>query len=92
MGNFLFSFFILIYLFIYLFILIGSDGPPLTSIFRIVAGCKKFFLQRFSCILTKFLEKCATKKVLQKHSAKVDLKVLGKSYGEIDEDLMKFVL
>ena len=35
---------------------------------------------------------CAPKKVLQKHSAKIDLKVLGKSCGEIDYDVMKFML
>ena len=35
---------------------------------------------------------CAPKKVFQKHSAKIDLKVLGKSCGEIDYDVMKFML
>ena len=35
---------------------------------------------------------CATKKVLQKQSAKIDLKVLGKSCDEIDDDVTKFIL
>ena len=35
---------------------------------------------------------CTTKKVLQKQSAKTDLKVPGKSYDEIDEDVIKFIL
>ena len=35
---------------------------------------------------------CATKKVLQKQSAKIDLKVPGKSCDEIDDDVMKFIL
>ena len=35
---------------------------------------------------------CAAKKVLQKQLAKIDLKVPGKSCGEIDDDVMKFIL
>ena len=35
---------------------------------------------------------CATKKVLQKQSAMIDLKVPGKSCDEIDDDVMKFIL
>ena len=35
---------------------------------------------------------CAPKKVLQKQSAKIDLKVHGKSSDEIDDDVMKFML
>ena len=35
---------------------------------------------------------CTTKKVLQKQSAKIDLKVPGKSSDEIDDDVMKFIL
>ena len=35
---------------------------------------------------------CATKKVLQKQSAKINLKVPGTSCGKIDDDGMKFIL
>ena len=35
---------------------------------------------------------CTTKKVLQKQSAKTNLKVLGKSCGKIDDNVMKFIL
>ena len=35
---------------------------------------------------------CAPKKVLQKQSVKIDLKVPGKSSDEIDDDVMKFML
>ena len=35
---------------------------------------------------------CAPKKVLQKQSVKIDLKVPGKSSDEIDNDVMKFML
>ena len=35
---------------------------------------------------------CATKKVLQKWLAKIDLKVPGKSSDDIDDDVMKFIL
>ena len=35
---------------------------------------------------------CATKKVLQKQSAKIDFKVPGKSCDEIDDDMMKFMI
>ena len=35
---------------------------------------------------------CATKKVLQKQSAKIDLKVSEKSFDGIDDDVMKFIL
>ena len=35
---------------------------------------------------------CATKKVLQKKSAKIDLKVPGKSCDKIDDNVMKFIL
>ena len=35
---------------------------------------------------------CAPKKVLQKQSAKTDLKVTRKSCDEIDDDVMKFIL
>ena len=34
---------------------------------------------------------CATKKVLQKQSAKIDLKVAGKSCDEIDDNVIKFI-
>ena len=73
-----------------------------TSIFRRVADCKKFFkgfpalskipnslkqvLQTYSEICN-FL--CATKKVLQKQSAKIDFKVPGKSCDEIDDDMIE---
>ena len=35
---------------------------------------------------------CATKKVLQEQSTKIDLKVPGKPCDEIDDDVMKLVL
>ena len=35
---------------------------------------------------------CTTKKVLQKQSAKINLKVPGKSCGKIDDNVMKFIL
>ena len=35
---------------------------------------------------------CARKKVLQKQSTKIDLKVPEKSYDEIDDNVMKFIL
>ena len=46
-------------------------------------------LQTYSemCILS-----CATKKVLQEQSTKIDLKVPGKPCDEIDDDVMKLVL
>ena len=47
-------------------------------------------------VLQTYSEICislfATKKVLQKQSAKIDLKVPGKSCDEIDDDVMKFIL
>ena len=35
---------------------------------------------------------CTTKKLLQKQLARIDLKVPGKSYDVIDDDVMKFIL
>ena len=35
---------------------------------------------------------CATKKVLQKQSAKIDLKVPGKFCDETDDDVMEFIV
>ena len=35
---------------------------------------------------------CAAKKVLQKQSAKIYLKVPGKSCDEVDDNVMKFIL
>ena len=66
-----------------------------TSIFRRVADCQK--VSKISLHYNKIPNSlrqvlCPAKKVLQKQSAKIDLKVPGKSCDEIDDDVMKFIL
>ena len=70
-----------------------------------VADCKKFFKgfpvfkqssqffkTSFSDIFRNMHFLCATKKVLQKQSTKINLKVTEKSCDETEDDVMKFIL
>ena len=75
-----------------------------TSIFRRVAGYKKFFkgFNAFNEILNSLRQVlqtyseicifCVLKKAFQKQSVNIDLKVPGKSCDEIDDNAMKFIL
>ena len=51
-----------------------------------------FCKTNFADIFRNMYFLCATKNVLQKQLAKIDLKVPGKSCDENDDDVVKFIL